>query len=244
MLEGKVAIVTGASRGIGAAIAKKLGKLNATVIVNYQGSVDKANQVCEEIKANGGVAEAIQCDVSNFEACQEFMKDIQKKYGRIDILVNNAGITRDGLLMAMSEEDFDKVIDTNLKGCFNCIRFASRFMLKQKYGKIVNIASISGVLGNAGQANYSASKAGVIGLTKSAAREFAAKNIHVNAVAPGFIATEMTDVLPDNVKEAAVSSIPMKRFGEASEVAELVGFLVSPASDYITGQVICIDGGM
>ena len=244
MLEGKVAIVTGASRGIGAAIAKKLGKLNATVIVNYQGSVDKANQVCEEIKANGGNAEAIQCDVSNFDACQEFMKDIQKKYGRIDILVNNAGITRDGLLMAMSEEDFDKVIDTNLKGCFNCIKHVSRHMLKQKSGGIVNISSVSGILGNPGQANYAASKAGVIGLTKTMARELASRGITCNAIAPGFVDTEMTEVLSDSVKEVACKQIPLGRLGQAKDIAQMAAFLADETGDYITGQVISVDGGM
>lgn len=244
MLEGKIAIVTGASRGIGAMVAKRLAAEGATVIVNYQGSQEKAEAVCEEIKANGGNAAAYKCDVSDFEQCQNFIKEIYGEYKKIDILVNNAGITRDGLLMVMPEEDFDNVINTNLKGTFNCIRFVSRYMLKQKAGKIINISSMSGVYGNAGQANYSASKAGVIGLTKSAAKEFAAKKINVNAVAPGFIETEMTDVLSDNVKEAAVNSIPMKRFGRPEEIASAVAFLAGPDSDYITGQVICVDGGM
>ena len=244
MLEGKVAIVTGASRGIGAAVAKKLAKLNATVIVNYQGSRERAEAVCGEIKADGGKAVSYQCDVSDFNACQKFIKDIVAEYKTIDILVNNAGITRDGLIMAMSEENFDSVINTNLKGTFNCVKFASRFMIKQRSGKIINMSSVSGIMGNAGQANYSASKAGVIGLTKAAARELASRNINVNAIAPGFIETDMTDVLPDNVKESAVGNIPLGRFGKPEDIANAVAFLASPASDYITGQVISVDGGM
>ena len=244
MLEGKVAIVTGASRGIGAAVAKKLAKLNATVIVNYQGSRERAEAVCEDIKADGGKAVAYQCDVSDFNACQKFIKDIVAEYRTIDILVNNAGITRDGLIMAMSEESFDSVINTNLKGTFNCVKFTSRFMIKQRSGKIINMSSVSGIMGNAGQANYSASKAGVIGLTKAAARELASRNINVNAIAPGFIETDMTEVLPDNVKESAVGNIPLGRFGKPEDIANAVAFLASPASDYITGQVISVDGGM
>jgi 3-oxoacyl-[acyl-carrier protein] reductase len=244
MLEGKVAIVTGASRGIGAAVAKKLAQLNATVIVNYQGSKERAEAVCEKIKSDGGKAVAYQCDVSNFEACQKFIKEIISEYKTIDILVNNAGITRDGLLMAMSEENFDSVINTNLKGTFNCVKFALRFMIKQRSGKIINMSSISGIIGNAGQANYSASKAGVIGFTKAAARELASRNINVNAVAPGFIETDMTEVLAEKVKETAVGNIPLGRFGKPEDIAETVAFLASPASDYITGQVICVDGGM
>jgi 3-oxoacyl-[acyl-carrier protein] reductase len=244
MLEGKIAIVTGASRGIGAAVAKKLAKLNATVIINYQGNNKKAEAVCEEIKSCGGKAVIYQCDVSDFAACQKFIKDIVAEYKTIDILVNNAGITRDGLLMAMSEENFDSVVNTNLKGTFNCVKFASRFMIKQRSGKIINMSSVSGIIGNAGQVNYSASKAGVIGLTKATARELASRNINVNAIAPGFIYTDMTEVLPDNVKEAAVGSIPLGRFGKPEDIAETVAFLASPASDYITGQIISVDGGM
>lgn len=243
-LENKVAIVTGASRGIGAAIAKELANLGATVVINYCGSETRAKEVENEIKNNGGNAVIYRCDVSDFEQCNEFITYVKKEFGSIDILVNNAGITRDGLVMTMSEEDFDAVINTNLKGCFNTIRFASRHMIKGRYGKIVNLASISGVQGNAGQANYSASKAGVVGLTKSVAKELAARNITVNAVAPGFIETEMTDVLSDQVKEGAKNIIPMKRFGNVQEVANLVAYLASDASSYITGQVISIDGGM
>lgn len=244
MLKGKVAVVTGASRGIGRAVALKLASMNATVIVNYAGSKDKAESVVKEIQDMEKTAEAIQCDVSDFEQCSQLMQQVQEHYGRIDILVNNAGITRDGLAIAMKEEDFDNVIATNLKGTFNCIRFASRIMMKQRYGKIINMSSVSGVTGNAGQVNYSAAKAGVIGITKSMARELAGRHINVNAIAPGFIETDMTNELSEKVKEQAVAQIPLGRFGKAEEVAELAAFLAGNQSDYITGQVFHIDGGM
>ena len=244
MLEGKIALVTGASRGIGRQIALTLGAKGAAVIVNYNGSAQKAEEVVKEIEAAGGRAEALQCNVSDFEACGQMMADIVARYGRLDILVNNAGITRDNLLMKMSEEDFDAVINTNLKGVFNCIKHISRQMLKQRSGKIINISSVSGILGNAGQANYAASKAGVIGLTKTMARELASRGITVNAVAPGFVATEMTDVLSEEIKEAACSQIPLGKFGKPEDIAEMVVFLASEKADYITGQVISVDGGM
>ena len=244
MLEGKIALVTGASRGIGRQIALTLAAQGAAVIVNYNGSAAKAEEVVEEIEKAGGKAEAIQCNVSDFESCKSMMEDIVSRYGRLDILVNNAGITRDNLIMKMSEEDFDAVIQTNLKGVFNCIKHISRQMTKQKAGRIINISSVSGVLGNAGQANYCAAKAGVIGLTKCMARELASRGITVNAVAPGFIRTDMTDVLKDNVKEAIIATIPMKTFGETEDVANTVAFLASDAARYITGQVISVDGGM
>ena len=244
MLDGKIAVVTGASRGIGAAVARKLADDGAIVIVNYCGSVEAAQKVVDDIKSNGGIAVAKRCDVSDYESCEKLIKDIVDEYQTIDILVNNAGITRDGLLIGMSEKDFDDVIATNLKGAFNTTRFASRFMLKQKQGCIINISSVSGVRGNPGQVNYSASKAGVIGLTKSAAKELASRNIRVNAIAPGFIKSDMTDVLPDIVKDGARDVIPMKRFGEPSEIAEAVAFLAGDKSSYITGQVIRVDGGM
>ena len=237
MLEGKIALVTGASRGIGRQIALTLGREGAAVIVNYNGSAAKAEEVVKEIEAAGG-------NVSDFESCGRMMADMVSRYGRLDILVNNAGITRDNLLMKMSEEDFDAVISTNLKGVFNCIKHISRQMLKQKAGRIINISSVSGVLGNAGQANYCAAKAGVIGITKSAARELASRGITVNAVAPGFIATEMTDVLSDSVKAAATEQIPMKHFGSTQDIAETVAFLASDKAGYITGQVLSVDGGM
>ena len=241
MLEGKIALVTGASRGIGRQIALTLGAKGAAVIVNYNGSAQKAEEVVKEIEAAGGRAEALQCNV---EACGQMMADIVARYGRLDILVNNAGITRDNLLMKMSEEDFDAVINTNLKGVFNCIKHISRQMLKQKAGRIINISSVSGVLGNAGQANYCAAKAGVIGITKSAARELASRGITVNAVAPGFISTEMTDVLSDSIKSSVTEQIPMKKFGETQDIAGAVAFLASEDAKYITGQVLCVDGGM
>ena len=244
MLEGKIALVTGASRGIGRQVALTLGAKGATVIVNYNGSAAKAEEVVKEIEAAGGKAEALQCNVSDFEACGQMLADIVSRHGRLDILVNNAGITRDNLLMKMSEEDFDAVVNTNLKGVFNCIKHIARQMLKQKSGRIINMSSVSGVLGNAGQANYCAAKAGVIGITKSAARELASRGITVNAVAPGFIATEMTDVLSDSVKAAATEQIPMKHFGSTQDIAETVAFLASDKAGYITGQVLSVDGGM
>ncbi|MCI8834341.1 MAG: 3-oxoacyl-[acyl-carrier-protein] reductase [Ruminococcus sp.] len=243
-LSGKTAVVTGASRGIGRAIACKLAAEGASVVLNYKGSRERAEEVKARIEAEGGTAYLLPCDVVDFAACEAFMKEAIGLLGRLDILVNNAGITRDGLLMRMSEEDYDAVLDTNLKGTFHCIRFAARQMIKQRSGRILNISSVSGVLGNAGQANYAASKAGVIGLTKSAAREFAGRGITVNAIAPGFIHTEMTEALPEKVRENAVAQIPLGRFGEAEEVAEAAAFLVSDRAGYMTGQVLHIDGGM
>lgn len=244
MLTGKVALVTGAARGIGRAIALKLAGEGAIVIVNYGGSKEKAEETVGLIKNAGGEAEAVQCDVSDFGACGELAKNILEKYGRLDILVNNAGITRDGLIMRMSEQDYDAVLNTNLKGAFNMIHHFTRSFLKQRSGKIINISSVSGVMGNAGQANYSASKAGLIGLTKSVARELASRGICVNAVAPGFIATDMTENMPDSAKDGLKSMIPMGRIGAPEDIAETVAFLAGSASDYITGQVICVDGGM
>lgn len=244
MFENQVAIVTGASRGIGAGIAKELSAQGAMVIVNYQGSRERAEQVVDEIKEAHGNAVAMQCDVSDFSATEQWIKNVHKEYGRIDILVNNAGITRDGLLMAMKEADFDAVLSTNLKGCFNTVRFVSRIMIKQRFGRIINMSSVSGVAGNAGQANYSASKAGVIGFTKASAKELASRGITVNAIAPGFIDTEMTEVLSDEVKQQAVTQIPVGRFGEAEDIAKAVAFLASKEASYITGQVLHVDGGM
>lgn len=244
MLTGKVALVTGAGRGIGREIALTLARNGATVIVNYNGSRERAEEVVESIKAEGGNAEAIQCNVADFEASAQMVKDVLGKYGKVDILVNNAGITRDNLIMRMSEQDYDAVLDTNLKGAFNMIRHLSKAFLKQRYGKIINISSVSGVMGNAGQSNYSASKAGLIGLTKSVARELASRNICVNAVAPGFIETEMTNVLSDNVKDNLKNLIPLGKMGSAQDVANLVLFLAGKNADYITGQVIHVDGGM
>ncbi|CVI73859.1 3-oxoacyl-[acyl-carrier-protein] reductase FabG [Eubacteriaceae bacterium CHKCI004] len=244
MLEGKVAVVTGASGGIGRAIAVAFGKAGASVAVHYNGNEAKAAAVKAEIEEAGGKAEIFRCNVADFDACSEFIKNVVKTFGKIDILVNNAGITRDGLIMGMSEDDFDAVLDTNLKGSFNCIRFASRQMMRKKYGRIINITSVSGVAGNAGQANYSASKAGLIGLTKSVAKELASRNITANAIAPGFVKTEMTDVLPDDVKETAMKQIPLARFAEPEDIANAAVFLASDLASYITGQVLLVDGGM
>ncbi len=244
MLSGKVALVTGAGRGIGKAIALSLAKKGAFVIVNYCGSEQKAQETVAEIHFHGGRGVACQCDVSDFSACKEMIDLLIKEYGHIDILVNNAGITRDGLVMKMSEEEFDEVVNVNLKGCFHTIRHLSRQFLKQKSGKIINISSVSGIVGNPGQANYCASKAGVIGLTKSVARELGSRGITVNAVAPGWIDTEMTGSLPEAVKEKLKGQILLGRTGTAEEVGEVVAFLASPSADYITGQVISVDGGM
>lgn len=244
LLEGKTAIVTGASGGIGKAIAIALAKEGASVAVHFHGNEEKALLVKKEIEEAGGKAEIFRANVADFEECNALVKAAAKTFGSIDILVNNAGITRDGLLMKMSEEDFDRVIDTNLKGAFHTIRFAARQMLKQRSGRIINMASVVGVTGNAGQANYAASKAGVIGLTKATARELASRGITVNAVAPGFIETDMTAVLPEKVKEASVSQIPLGKFGSPEQVASAVAFLASSDAAYITGQVLHVDGGM
>ncbi len=244
MLKGKVALVTGAGRGIGREIALTLAKEGAAVIVNYNGSKAAADETVSQIISDGGTAEAIQCNVADFAASEAFVKQVLEKYKKVDILVNNAGVTRDNLIMRMSEEDYDAVLDTNLKGAFNMIKHLSRSFLKQRSGKIINIASVSGILGNAGQANYSASKAGLIGLTKSVARELASRGISVNAVAPGFIDTDMTKALSDDAKKLLNDTIPMGKIGTPADVAKVVAFLAGEGSDYITGQVICVDGGM
>ncbi len=244
MLTGKIAVVTGAGRGIGREIALTLAAHGAAVVVNYNGSKTAAQAVAEEIIQKGGAAEAIQCDVSDFAACEAFAKTVLETYKRVDILVNNAGITRDNLIMRMSEADYDQVLDTNLKGAFHMIRHFSRSFLKQRSGKIINISSVSGVAGNLGQSNYSASKAGLIGLTKSVARELASRNVQVNAVAPGFIDTDMTRDLTEAARAELSRQIPMGKTGTAKQVADAVLFLAGEGSDYITGQVLCVDGGM
>ena len=244
MLEGKVALVTGASRGIGREIALTLAEYGADVIVNYNGSEEKAAQVKAEIEKLGRRAKMVQCSVADYEASGKMISDMLAVFGHIDILVNNAGITKDNLMIKMSEDDFDAVIDTNLKGTFNTIKHMYRAFLKQRAGRIINLSSVSGVLGNAGQANYAASKAGVIGLTKSMAKELASRNITVNAVAPGYIDTDMTQAMSDGAKEAIIAQIPLKRAGQTKDIAEMVAFLTSDKASYITGQIISVDGGM
>lgn len=243
-LEGKTAIVTGASRGIGREIALTLAKEGANIIVNYSGSKEKAEEVARLITDMGREAVAYQCNVSNTDSVQNMIKEAIERFGRIDILVNNAGITRDNLLMRMKEDEWDEVIDTNLKGVFLCTKAVTRQMMKQRSGRIINIASIVGVIGNPGQANYVAAKAGVIGLTKSAARELASRNITVNAIAPGFITTDMTEELTEDIKDAMLKQIPLSKFGEAKHIAKTALFLASDDAEYITGQTIRVDGGM
>lgn len=240
MLTGKTALITGGSRGIGAAIAQKLARQGADVAVIYAGNEDLANQVCDRCQGHAVTARAYRCNVADFDQVKETVARIKADFGAIDILVNNAGITRDGLILMMKEEAFDEVLDVNLKGAFNLIRHCAGIMLRKKSGAIVNITSVSGLVGNPGQANYSAAKAGLVGLTKSVARELAPKGITCNAVAPGFIETDMTRGLTDNPD--LVKSIPMGRVGQAEEVAEAVAFLAQ--ASYITGQVLSVDGGM
>lgn len=243
-LDGKVAFVTGASRGIGRSVAINLAAAGAKVVVNYAGNIEAARDVVQTIEAAGGEALLLQGDVADSQIVDGMVKQIMDSFGQIDILVNNAGITRDGLLMRMKEEDWDAVINTNLKGIFNCTKAVSRIMMKQKSGRIVNMTSVVGITGNAGQANYAAAKAGVIGFTKSMAKELAARGITVNAVAPGFIATDMTAVLPEQIKTDLTTRIPLGRLGSPEDISAAVLFLVSEAANYITGQTMNVDGGM
>jgi 3-oxoacyl-[acyl-carrier protein] reductase len=244
LLGGKVAIITGASRGIGRAAAIELAKAGAKVVVNYAGNKAAAEQVLEIIKAEGGEAIMFQADVANAEAVEALVKTTMDAFGRIDILVNNAGITRDNLLMRMKEEDWDAVMDTNLKGIFNTTKSVSKVMMKQRTGKIINMTSVVGLMGNAGQANYAAAKAGVIGFTKSMAKELASRSITVNAIAPGYITTDMTSGLPEQVKTDLAEKIPLSRLGTPEDIAAAVLFLASDAANYITGQTLNVDGGM
>lgn len=243
-LTGKTAIVTGASRGIGAEIARKLAEAGAKIVVNYSGSQEKAEAVVAEIQEKGGEAIAVKANVSDSEAVKTMVDEAMNAFGSIDILVNNAGITRDNLMMRMKEDEWDDVINTNLKGVFICTKAVTRQMMKQRSGRIINIASIVGVMGNAGQANYVAAKAGVIGLTKTTARELASRNITANAVAPGFITTDMTDKLGEDIQKTMLSQIPLGRFGKPEEVAKAALFLASDDSSYMTGQTLHLDGGM
>ena len=244
LLANKTALVTGASRGIGRATAIELAKAGAKVAVNYAGNRAAAEEVVAQIQAAGGQAFMVQADVGDAAAVDAMVKSVVEQFGSIDILVNNAGITRDNLIMRMKEEDWDAVIHTNLKGIFNCTKVVTKLMMKQRYGRIVNMTSVVGVMGNAGQSNYAAAKAGVIGFTKSMAKDLASRNITVNAVAPGYISTDMTADLPDQAKADLQSQIPLQRLGNPADVASAVLFLVSPGADYITGQTLHVDGGM
>jgi 3-oxoacyl-[acyl-carrier protein] reductase len=244
MIKNKNAIVTGGTRGIGREIARTLAQNGANIAINYRNYSEEIEKLVEELRSFGVKVLAVKCDVSKEEEVSNFVKEVKNNFERIDILVNNAGITKDGLIIRMSEKDFNDVIDINLKGTFNTTKAVSAVMVKQRYGKIINISSVVGVTGNAGQCNYAASKAGVIGFSKSVARELAARNINVNVIAPGYINTDMTSVLPEKVKEEVLKTIPMKKIGDPKEVANLALFLSSNLSDYITGQVINVDGGM
>ncbi|MEI5906141.1 3-oxoacyl-[acyl-carrier-protein] reductase [Bacillus spongiae] len=243
-LKGKTVLVTGASRGIGRAVALECGSQGANVVVNYSGSEAKANAVVDELKANGSEAIAIQCNVGDSEAVSDMVKQTISEFGSLDVLINNAGITRDTLLMRMKEQEWDDVINTNLKGVFLCTKAVTRQMMKQRNGRIINIASIVGITGNPGQANYVAAKAGVIGLTKTTARELASRNITVNAIAPGFITTDMTDELPEEVRNEMLKQIPLARLGKPEDIAKLTAFIASEDASYITGQTLQVDGGM
>jgi len=241
MLKNKIALVTGGGKGIGAAIAKEMASQGATVIVNYSRSEEAAKKVQSEIRSNGGKADIFRCDVSDYNSVKAMIGDIIQHYGRLDILVNNAGIVKDGL---MKETDFDKVIEINLKGTFNCIQNVARQMLKQRYGRIINMSSVVGIYGNAGQVNYAASKAGIIGLTKAAAKELGSRGITVNAIAPGFIQTDMTGGLNQELKEKMLAAISLGSFGTAEDIAHAACFLASDGARYITGQVLGVDGGI
>jgi 3-oxoacyl-(acyl-carrier-protein) reductase len=243
-MDNKVALITGASQGIGKEIAKKMAKVGYHIVINYIGDEANAIEVSNACKSYGVETLCVMADVTNYEAVEKMFASILDTFGRIDVLVNNSGITKDTLLLRMSESDFDAVIDVNLKGTFNCIKHATKPMMKQRSGSIISMASVIGLIGNVGQANYAASKAGIIGLTKSVARELAPRGIRANAVAPGFISTKMTEVLDEKVKQAILSNIPLNEFGTMEDVANMVCFLASDESRYVTGQVFNVDGGM
>lgn len=243
-MAGEVALITGGSRGIGRAVAISMAKLGRDVIINYSGNEEAANEAAKECMKNGVKAVIVQGNVASEDDCQRILDVAMDTFGRIDVLVNNAGITKDNLMMRMSAEDFDRVLATNLRGPFILMKLVSKVMMKQRYGRIINMASVSGILGNIGQANYAASKAGIIGLTKTAARELAIRNITVNAVAPGFIETDMTKAMGQNVLKQMCDQIPCKRQGQAEEVANAVSFFAAKENGYVTGQVLCVDGGM
>lgn len=244
MFRGKNILITGGSRGIGRAISLKMASLGGNIAINYARNAEAARQTAKEIEELGGKAVIVQCDVGSYRQVDAMIHQIRESMGDVDILINNAGITRDNLLMRMSEEDWDDVMNTNLKGVYNCTKAVIRPMMKKRYGKIINVSSIVGITGNAGQSNYAAAKAGIIGFTKAMAKELAPRKINVNAVAPGFITTDMTEVLPDEIKKRILSNIPMNQFGTPEDVAEAVAFMASERARYITGQVIHIDGGM
>lgn len=239
----KTAIVTGASKGIGAVIAKRLNELGYNLVLNYKNSTAAMDELLNSFSNKETKNIIVQCDISSFEDAKKLIEAAYDNFGTVDVLINNAGVTRDNLLAMMTEDEFDIVIDTNLKGSFNCCKHIAKKMMKQKYGRILNISSVVGLMGNAGQVNYAASKAGLIGMTKSMARELAKKNILVNAIAPGFIQTEMTDKIPQEIKEEMMKNIPLQRLGSPSDIADAVEFLISDKSSYITGQVLSVNGG-
>lgn len=239
----KTAIITGASKGIGAVIAKRLNELNYNLVLNYKSNTSSMEELIESFSNSSTENIIVKCDISNFNDAKKLIDEAFNKFGSVEVLINNAGITKDNILPLMTEEEFDLVIDTNLKGTFNCCKHIAKRMIKQKTGRIISISSVVGLAGNAGQVNYSASKAGIIGMTKSMARELGKKNILVNAIAPGFIQTEMTDKIPEDIKEEMMKNIPLQRFGQPSDIADCVEFLVSDKSTYITGQVISVNGG-
>ena len=240
----RAALVTGGAKGIGRAICRALAENGMNIAVNYAGSAAAAEETAAACRALGVQAVTLQADVRSPEACQKLVEDTAAAFGRIDVLVNNAGITKDGLMLRMKDEDFDRVIQTNLRGAFVCVREAAKIMTRQRHGRIINISSVVGQMGNAGQINYASAKAGLIGLTKSAAKELAGRNVTVNAVAPGFVETDMTASLPDDVRAAYIDAIPLKRLGTPQDIADAVAFLASPGAGYITGQVIAVNGGM